>query len=609
MQCVIILIFINIVNADIDNINIDNDNKDKYYLIHVDNKHGEYNIFSNSKNQKRQESQLFVESLVNEINNLIISNKDTYQNPEKLDEIEYASQLKKRSENQSSSNNFSDSDFVYPISSVKNRVVLYAFLSEELANRIKFYDNVIDCVPDSFVSIQQQKFYNEEDILIESGWKGLNVKENADLHLSLLSQGIYNKMNANQYDNNYYYPSSAGKDIDIVIIDSGFQFEYSEFSNTNERIVRCAANIERGKSNIDEIDDYCGFSGSTYHGETVSDLAGGLKHGAAPLANIYGISVPTSNGGKMKKSDILAGIQFAYENLIRPHKTIINLSIVDYQQESSEYYIQMKTLTDSISEKGGIIVASAGNDKKKIGEGSERVIPCEFDSVICIGGINSDKDMNKDSDLVIVFPGDVKEKDLKDYEKIYKIDKNSNYGPGVDFYAPYHVFVEYLKYNKVIKTVDAGTSFSTPLAAGVIATIMSDHPEIEFTKEMMYSYLYEKGKYEVVKSEVDENITGILINNGKHIVYSEDNVYIGCGIYAGNRPCASETPVLPSSFATKSYPVEESNSPVISMEGDRCGPIYGECTKPNECCSQYGYCGKSYDYCGVGCQPVYGLCN
>ena len=32
--------------------------------------------------------------------------------------------------------------------------------------------------------------------------------------------------------------------------------------------------------------------------------------------------------------------------------------------------------------------------------------------------------------------------------------------------------------------------------------------------------------------------TQYFINNGKHIVYSEDGVYKnGCGIYSGNRPC------------------------------------------------------------------------
>eukprot|EP00833_Pecoramyces_ruminatium_P000556 jgi/Orpsp1_1/1174588/evm.model.c7180000050668.3 len=633
----IVLIFIHTSYAQYNN-TLDNEisSGDQYYLIYVNNKYGELKLFSNPKHQKRQESQLFIESLIDEINNLIISNKDTYQNPEKLDEIEYASKLKKRSENQLSIN-FSNSDFVYPISSVNNRMVLYAFLSEKLIEEIKSIGTVIDCIPNGFAHLQH-KYYNEEDILIESGWKGLNVREDSDLHLSLLSQGIYNISNANQYDNNYYYPASAGKDIDIVIIDSSFHFGFSEFSNTNERIVQCAVNIDMGLPDTSEIDTFCGFTDSC-HGEAVSDVAAGLKHGAAPLANVYGVSIPAI-GGIMEYADILAGIQYVYENLIRPHKTVINLSLAAYEEETTEFYKQFKSIVDSITKMGGIIVSSAGNNGEEIGKSKSQTIPCEYDNVICIGGINSDSNMKNDLNLEIIYVGNDYSKKL-DYEKVYKIDSISNYGSPVDFYAPFHVTVEYLKYGKIYKTDFMGTSFSAPLTAGVIATIMSENPEIEFTKDIMHEYLYEKGKSEVVKKENDENFTGIMINNGKHIVYSKDNIYSGCGIYSGNLPCSSEHPVpstsseiLPTTEPNKKDGVDDdvelkikdepniNEKPIIKNEpnpptynpgkrfkGDRCGPIYGKCVKPNECCSSYGYCGESSLYCGAGCQSSFGLCH
>ena len=60
----------------------------------------------------------------------------------------------------------------------------------------------------------------------------------------------------------------------------------------------------------------------------------------------------------------------------------------------------------------------------------------------------------------------------------------------------------------------------------------------------------------------------VFVNNGKRLVYSSKEEYIGCGPNAGNTKC-----------------------------------------KEDECCSAEGFCGKSDDHCGVGCQPEFGLCN
>eukprot|EP00833_Pecoramyces_ruminatium_P013838 jgi/Orpsp1_1/1187870/evm.model.d7180000060818.1 len=76
------------------------------------------------------------------------------------------------------------------------------------------------------------------EILNETQWSGVGVRENADIHLSLLSQRKFDGNSTTTYDKNYYYPSSAGKDIDIFIIDSGFNFRHPEFANKDERTVK-----------------------------------------------------------------------------------------------------------------------------------------------------------------------------------------------------------------------------------------------------------------------------------------------------------------------------------------------------------------------------------
>eukprot|EP00833_Pecoramyces_ruminatium_P004408 jgi/Orpsp1_1/1178440/evm.model.c7180000065300.1 len=357
-----------------------------------------------------------------------------------------------------------------------------------------------------------------DDILAETGWKNLSVNEKADSHLSLISQGKYNKDLVDQYDTNYYYPSSAGKGIDIVILDSSFYFKYSEFKNSDDRIVKCAGNVLNGKVSTADINRNCGSS-QFYHGEVVSDVAAGYKHGVANNANVYGISIPVNDIAGIKQSDILGGLQYIYENMIRPNKTVVNLSISGEEDGTTDYYYLYKELMEGISRKGGIIVSAAGNDGLDIGKLDYYILPCQFDDVLCIGGINNKREF--------------------DSEHMYEVSEHSNFGKGVDLYAPFHVTTDIWQYRRVQKVLQMGTSFSTPIVSGIIATIMSENPDIAFTKQTIYEKLYNYGKSEIVvfRNETSIGNTGILVNNGKHIVYSQNNKYNGCGVYAGNLPC------------------------------------------------------------------------
>eukprot|EP00833_Pecoramyces_ruminatium_P005769 jgi/Orpsp1_1/1179801/evm.model.c7180000070792.1 len=512
---------------------------DKYYLIYVNNTFGEYQVFTNSNVQKREESQIFIESLVNDIHELILDNRDTYKNPEKLDEIEEAANLRKRKrnlENQDNQDNqdnqeiysYDESSFVYPISSVKDRVVLYAYLSNYLSKKLpNMNDNIIEVVQNRAITHFDHSNYNVDDILSQTGWENLSVRSNADFHLSLISQGIYNKSLVNQYDNNYYYPSTAGKDIDIVIFDSSFGFGYSEFdTSNNDRIVKCVGSILNGKAMAPDSEKKCG---ETFldHGETVSDVAAGAIHGVASRANVYGISVPVSAVQGINDSDVLGGIQYIYENMIRSHKTVVNLSLGCFEKSSSEFFAQYSEVIDGIRERGGIIVSSAGNDGIDITDGrvadeskditneKEYYIPCDFEEVICVGGIENEKKSNMDT--------------------VYKIAKESNYGRNVDVYSPFHVNAEVPKKRRIAKVNKRGTSFSTPIVSGIIATIMGEDLNIDYTKEIIMEKLLEYSQSENIETENNE--PALLVNNGKLIVYSEDGKYNGCGIHAGNLPC------------------------------------------------------------------------
>ncbi|ORX53750.1 hypothetical protein BCR36DRAFT_216688, partial [Piromyces finnis] len=114
-------------------------------------------------------------------------------------------------------------------------------------------------------------------------WKNVRIKRNTDLHLSLISQGKFNSYSFENYDTNYYYPKSSGKGVDIYILDSDFNFNQSEYFNSNERETKCLGIFRNGT--LVKSED-CSMPNDP-HGELVADAVGGIKHGVAERANIY----------------------------------------------------------------------------------------------------------------------------------------------------------------------------------------------------------------------------------------------------------------------------------------------------------------------------------
>ncbi|ORX78374.1 subtilisin-like protein [Anaeromyces robustus] len=328
-------------------------------------------------------------------------------------------------------------------------------------------------------------------------------------------------------------------------MDTSFHFKHSEFSNTHDRIAKCAANIENGIANLNLIDYYCGDLPKV-HGKSVADLAGGLIYGVAKRANIYGVSIEEDSKENLENKGILGGLQYIYEKLVEPHKTVINLSLEGYYDSARSYYETMKKLVDGITNKGGIVVAFAGNGNANLEKKPSSIyIPCELNNVICVGSIDSKASNN-----------------------LYTTAQYSNYGPSVDIYAPGNVKVNVID-NRILSKY--GTSFSAPLVSGMIASHMSEHKDVEFDLDKIKKFL-KTGEY-VIPNNYKNNMI-FVANNGKHIVYSSDNIYYGC--------------------ERKDY---------------RCGPEYGNgVCSGYRCCSSGGWCGDSSAHCRGGCQSEFGYC-
>jgi len=585
--------------------------KDDFYLIFVNNTIGETST-SDGQNIKRQEQDIsnpFVDSLVDEIHNVIVENINTYDNPDKLEELNNKIPHLKKRDNQLI--NHGKSNFVYPVINVNNKTILYAYLSP----KVKKIVNTITGISSCHRSRKFNKYYNLNAIKKQSRWKNPAVNENSPIHLSLISQGKFDNTLVNQYDTNYYYPDTAGEGVNMIFMDDGFNFRHSDFSNTSDRTVKCTVNINAGFLENYSTSNFCYPSNLDYddpdeydHGTQTATVASGMKFGVASKANVYAVTF-----SEARDINILKSLEYINNKLVKNNsKVVVNFPygiyfpIQDQDEDEQDFIDSMDDLFSAMRDKGAIIVSPAGNESTDVYNKAddELLYPCVSDHVICVGGIQN-------------YDGKPENMDIMNANN-YKLEKDSNYGSKVDIYAPCYIGIKYQNYNKKNTSIfTGGTSYSSAVVAGVAATIMSERSDLTFNKKSMLDYLRKTALKDILK--LPSGSKNFFVNNGKLIVYSKNNKYNGCGINAGNQSCASDNCCAADGHCYKSSKevckttmgcqVNFGTCNVITSISDgKCGIDFGSCRSGN-CCSYYGYCGKSDDHCDIGCQSNYGTCK
>jgi len=419
-----------------------------------------------------------------------------------------------------------------------------------------------------------KKYYNEKKIKSETHWKKVNVRENAPNHLSLISQGKYDDKLISEYDKNYFYPASAGEDVDIFVFDGGFEFDNEDFTDKDKRIAKCEIYVENGNVTKSKNDKICHGHESTFHGKLTSITAAGNVYGVASKANVYGIVIryneyDDNDDYQYFYHDIIAGLKYVRKHLFRPHRAIFNFSFGEYfniteYEEKREIFEELQTIITEMSNEGAVFVAASGNeslDTSTLKEEGIHYIPGGLNDVINVGGVQN----NIKIDMIVV-PNDGYYDDTMKTEW-YVVDKRSNYGEMVDIYAPFwmhydgDIYFEQKVYEYVsnllgvdiglvaevspldkgylvedIEFMISGTSFASPIVAGVAATVISENPHIKFTTKTMLEYLIKTGEKDIIAG-IPEGASNVFVNNGKHTVLSSDDKYNGCGPRAGNKKC------------------------------------------------------------------------
>ncbi|ORX75191.1 subtilisin-like protein [Anaeromyces robustus] len=345
-------------------------------------------------------------------------------------------------------------------------------------------------------------YYDIEAIKKETKWKNVSVQsykfKGYPNYLALISQSP-NLKKGKTFDENFYYPSSAGYGIDIYFIDSGIivnHDKYDTYKGTSyERNITCDALTENDKiratitseEKIKCVIEGIKTVGYPDHGIGVTSVAGGKLLGVAKKANLHMIA------SKLSYVLHIDSLDFILKNAI-PHKTVINIS-----RGSTGYSAAAENKINELVRKGFIIIVSANNNSVNCCQKKPFHYYPGHSGTISVGAIDTSLFNNE-----------------------YQSSYYTNFGNCVDIFAPGNATEPNLGYYKKDYIKIYGTSFAAPLVAGVAATIMSENPNIEFDQELMRKTLIDLSIKDKIKGLGSKDTPNRLLNNGKKIVFSPD---------------------------------------------------------------------------------------
>jgi len=387
-------------------------------------------------------------------------------------------------------------------------------------------------------------YHDIADIKNETKWSDVSKQyyPYTPNHLALLSQPPNNDVNK-LFDNYFYYPSSAGKDIDIYFIDIGIIVDHDDFDTSNRTITCDAISTKNDFEETDEQKKFncTGIGIYPAHGIKLASVAGGKIHGVAKNANLHMIAYDRS------QSSILKAMDYILQNAQNPNKTIINMSLggigydISYDNKLTELY-----------DAGFTVVVSAGNDNMNCCYGKDSDDFKWFSGyiqTIVVGGTTS----------VLYNDGHYR-------------DSYYNYGNCVDIFAPGNVtHADLSNGSKNNYSQSEGTSYAAPIVAGVIATIMSENHEDVYNTEIIRKKLIEMAKNGYIHNIGSSNTPNRLINNGKTSIY-EPEIY--------NAPCGSKNNQMCSDgCSSESYCLHYKYAPLKEcVIGNGCQDKYnGKC--------------------------------
>lgn len=223
----------------------------------------------------------------------------------------------------------------------------------------------------------------------------------------------------------YRYPRSAGKGVDVYVIDTGINIAHTDF----EGRAQWGATIPFGDIDID----------GNGHGTHCAGTIAGKTFGIAKRANVIAVKVLRTNGFGTN-SDVIKGVEWVIKASRRGaqkgRRSAANMSLGGGRS------ITLESVVNRAVESGVHFAVAAGNDNEDA---------CEYSPAAAEGPITVGATTNRDA--MAFF---------------------SNHGPCVDIFAPgMDITSAWIGSRRAINTI-SGTSMASPHVAGVLALYLSE---------------------------------------------------------------------------------------------------------------------------------------
>lgn len=232
----------------------------------------------------------------------------------------------------------------------------------------------------------------------------------------------------NILNSKYYYPSTAGENVNVYIVDTGIDIKHSDFGG---RAIW-------GGNFVDNVNTDCNS-----HGTHVAGTVGSNTYGIAKKCTLIAVKVLNCKGSG-SYSGVIAGMEY----VIKAHKAGNKTSVVNMSLGGPTSAV-VNNAVKQLTQNGVHVIVAAGNSNEDACNSS----PSSERSAMSVGATTKNN----------------------------QLASFSNWGQCVDILSPGTEIKSTVPNQST--AILQGTSMASPLVAGVYALILSENPK--FSPELM----------------------------------------------------------------------------------------------------------------------------
>ncbi len=263
----------------------------------------------------------------------------------------------------------------------------------------------------------------------------------------------------------------TGKGIGVAVIDSGID-THTDFKRGSGFNIGAKASFNPNSTSIQDVYGHGTHVAGIIGGNGAA--SGGLYTGVAPGVTLFALKIADEQGNA-RESDVVAALQWVYDNRAGNNIRVVNLS-VNSAATQSYHESPLDAACEVLWFNGVVVVASAGNKGPAGGSNTIDAAPANDPFIITVGATDERGDSYRWTDALAAFSASGKTLDgfykpevVAPGKDIYSaLSSKSTWGAGYPDRTQFNN--EYFRLS--------GTSMAAPMVAGVVALLLEDEPNL-----------------------------------------------------------------------------------------------------------------------------------